>query len=37
MGEILKVELNKLKEKYEIVGDIRGKGLMMGMEVVTDK
>ena len=37
MGEIVDKELNKLKAKYEIVGDVRGKGLMMGMEIVTDK
>eukprot|EP01135_Chromosphaera_perkinsii_P001959 Nk52_evm6s215 gene=Nk52_evmTU6s215 len=29
--------LNKLKEKYEILGDCRGKGLMIGAELVTDK
>ena len=28
MGAILTTELNKMKNKYEIVGDVRGKGLM---------
>lgn len=33
---ILRV-LGEWKEKYEIVGDVRGKGLMIGVEVVKDK
>lgn len=37
MGAILEVELNKLKQKYEIVGNVRGKGLMQGIELVIDK
>jgi len=24
-------EFNKLKQKYPIIGDVRGKGLMMGI------
>lgn len=31
------LELAKLREKFEIVGDVRGKGLMIGIEMVTDK
>jgi len=34
---MIKKELLRLKEKYEIVGDVRGKGLMQGFELVTDK
>ncbi|CAB4066657.1 AGXT2 [Lepeophtheirus salmonis] len=30
-------ELEKLREEFEIVGDVRGKGLMIGMEMVEDK
>ncbi|XP_044132351.1 alanine--glyoxylate aminotransferase 2, mitochondrial [Bufo gargarizans] len=30
-------ELSKLRDKFEIVGDVRGKGLMIGVELVTDK
>lgn len=30
-------ELLKLRDDYEIVGDVRGKGLMIGVEMVTDK
>ena len=32
----LKIELNKLKEKYTIIGDIRGIGLLWGIELVKD-
>ncbi|OQV15751.1 Alanine--glyoxylate aminotransferase 2, mitochondrial [Hypsibius exemplaris] len=30
-------ELAKLRDSYDIVGDVRGKGLMIGMEMVHDK
>ncbi|HWY40341.1 MAG TPA: aminotransferase class III-fold pyridoxal phosphate-dependent enzyme [Chthoniobacterales bacterium] len=29
--------LNKLKEKYNIIGDVRGKGLLLGIELVKDR
>ena len=29
--------LEELKEQSEIIGDVRGKGLMIGLEVVEDK
>jgi len=28
---------HKLQDKYEIVGDVRGQGLMLGIEFVKDK
>jgi 4-aminobutyrate aminotransferase len=28
--------LRALAEKYEVIGEVRGKGLMIGMELVTD-
>jgi 4-aminobutyrate aminotransferase len=37
MGEYLKAGLNKLMEKYECIGDVRGLGLMLGVEFVKDK
>ncbi|XP_066928193.1 alanine--glyoxylate aminotransferase 2, mitochondrial-like [Clytia hemisphaerica] len=30
-------ELSKIRDDYEIVGDVRGKGLMIGIEMVADK
>ncbi len=29
--------LNKLKEKHKVIGDVRGKGLMLGIEMVKDR
>jgi 4-aminobutyrate aminotransferase len=37
MGEKVIRRLNEVREKYEIVGDVRGKGLMIGIEFVKDK
>lgn len=34
IGAYLKKELNKLKEKYPVIGQIRGRGLMIGMELM---
>ncbi len=36
-GNYIMKRLEELKAKSEIVGDIRGKGLMIGMEIVEDK
>ena len=30
-------ELAKMKQEFSIIGDVRGKGLMIGMEFVEDK
>lgn len=35
-GEYLKRGLLALKDKYEIVGDVRGRGLLMGVDFVQD-
>jgi len=35
-GKLLKEGLKSLKEKYPIIGDVRGKGLMIGLELVKD-
>ncbi|MBN1785992.1 MAG: acetyl ornithine aminotransferase family protein [Candidatus Methanofastidiosa archaeon] len=35
-GKLLMKGLNEIKENYEIVGDVRGKGLMIGVEFVKD-
>jgi 4-aminobutyrate aminotransferase len=37
MGRVAMKRLEEMKEKYEIVGDVRGKGLFIGVEVVKDK
>jgi 4-aminobutyrate aminotransferase len=36
-GSYILKRLAELKEQSEIVGDVRGKGLMIGMEIVEDK
>ncbi|HLK16730.1 MAG TPA: aspartate aminotransferase family protein [Fimbriimonadaceae bacterium] len=37
VGAYFKVKLEELKEKHEIVGDVRGMGLMIGVELVKSK
>ena len=37
MGERLKKGLLELQKKYEIIGDVRGLGLMVAIELVTDR
>ncbi|XP_019849338.1 PREDICTED: alanine--glyoxylate aminotransferase 2, mitochondrial-like [Amphimedon queenslandica] len=37
VGTLLLKELVKLRDDFEVVGDIRGKGLMTGLELVKDK
>lgn len=37
LGDKVLKDLEKWKEKYEIIGDVRGKGLMIGLEIVSDK
>jgi 2,2-dialkylglycine decarboxylase (pyruvate) len=36
-GQQLKAGLLSLQQRYECVGDVRGRGLMMGLEVVADR
>ncbi|KAK5878837.1 hypothetical protein CesoFtcFv8_024212 [Champsocephalus esox] len=37
VGTYLMTELAKLRDTYEIIGDVRGKGLQIGVEMVTNK
>ncbi len=37
MGRVAMKRLEEMKERYEIVGDVRGKGLFIGVELVKDK
>ncbi|TRY98640.1 hypothetical protein DNTS_005887 [Danionella cerebrum] len=37
VGTYLLTELAKLRDKYDIIGDVRGKGLQIGVEMVQDK
>ena len=36
-GKKLKDGLKKLQEKYDIIGDVRGQGLMLAFELVDDR
>ncbi len=36
-GKYLKEQLMKLQQKYECIGDVRGKGLLLGVEIVKDR
>ncbi|MFE7507265.1 aspartate aminotransferase family protein [Promicromonospora sp. NPDC057488] len=37
LGEQLTGRLLELRERYEVVGDVRGRGLLQGVELVQDK
>ena len=37
MGALLGSKLQVLAEKYELIGDVRGKGLFYGVEIVRDR
>ena len=37
VGDYLRVGLDRLWEKYPLIGEVRGKGLMQGIELVDDR
>jgi 4-aminobutyrate aminotransferase len=37
VGEFFLARLRELQQGYPCIGDVRGKGLMIGMELVTDR
>ncbi len=37
VGDYLREQLEGLKEKYPVIGDVRGMGLMQGLELVKDR
>ncbi len=37
MGQYLMDKLHQLKDKHQIIGDVRGKGLFCGLELVEDR
>ena len=37
MGQHLKDGLDQLQQRYEVIGDVRGRGLLWGVEIVKDR
>lgn len=37
LGDYIVGRLNEIKEKYDVIGDVRGLGSMIGLELVKDK
>jgi len=37
VGEYFMDRLRELQARHEVIGDVRGKGLMIGIELVTDR
>jgi 4-aminobutyrate aminotransferase len=37
IGEYFQGRLRELKERFQCIGDVRGKGLMIGMELIEDR
>lgn len=36
LGQYLQTRLGELQERYDIIGDVRGRGLLLGVEIIAD-
>jgi 2,2-dialkylglycine decarboxylase (pyruvate) len=37
LGGYLKEQLNALQQRHPVIGDVRGRGLLQGVEIVSDR
>jgi len=37
IGDYIKSRFNELKKEHELIGDVRGKGLLIGVDLVTNR
>jgi len=37
LGAVLRRGLSEIQDRHEVVGDVRGRGLLQGLELVTDR
>jgi len=37
LGEVMMVRMKEMKERHSIIGDVRGKGCLLGIELVKDR
>ncbi|HAJ23000.1 MAG TPA: aspartate aminotransferase family protein, partial [Rhodospirillaceae bacterium] len=37
MGDLLKAGMTKLMDRFPFIGDVRGKGLLLAFELVSDR
>ncbi|HEY6146409.1 MAG TPA: aminotransferase class III-fold pyridoxal phosphate-dependent enzyme, partial [Thermoanaerobaculia bacterium] len=37
VGALMRERLDRMKERHEVIGDVRGRGLLLGLELVSDR
>ena len=37
VGALMRAGLDRIRERHEVIGEVRGRGLMMGIEIVKDR
>ncbi|MEN1762333.1 aminotransferase class III-fold pyridoxal phosphate-dependent enzyme, partial [Anoxynatronum sibiricum] len=37
LGHLFRSRLNKMKDTYSLIGDVRGRGVMLALELVKDR